>query len=327
MQIRSADDPEAIRAAAEIIRRGDLVAFPTETVYGLGANALDAGAVAKIFAAKGRPSFNPLIVHVGSVAQARELTTEWTAAAAKVAAAFWPGPLTIVLPKKPHVPDIVSAGLATVALRLPSHPVARLLLEQAGVPIAAPSANRSTELSPTRAEHVAKSLGDRVELILDGGLTEVGLESTVVDLTGETAVILRPGRVSLEELNAVVATVRSGEQPLEGEARSSPGMMERHYAPQARLELFDRDDLERLQRHIDSATERGALVGVVLREELPVRAPRLVRLPDSADSFGRLLYETLHTLDDAGCAMLFVQRPPAGSEWDAVRDRLQRAAR
>lgn len=327
MRIRRADEPGAIDEAAALILAGRLVAFPTETVYGLGANALDGAAVRRIFEAKGRPSFNPLIVHVPTIEAARGLAAEWSSVAEQLARRFWPGPLTLVVPKRSHVPDEVSAGLPTVALRLPAHAVARELLERAGVPIAAPSANRSTELSPTRAEHVAKSLGDRVELILDGGATEVGLESTVVDVTGDGAVILRPGRISLAELNEIVPTTRSTEQPQDAEPRHSPGMMERHYAPRARLELFSPDDAAELQRRIDEASEHGAIVGVVLRQELALSAKHVMKLPDNARQFGSLLYETLHTLDDAGCAMVFVQAPPAGSEWDAVRDRLQRAAR
>lgn len=327
MRIRRADDPGAIDEAAALIRAGRLVAFPTETVYGLGANALDGAAVRKIFEAKGRPSFNPLIVHVPTIEAARGLASEWSDVAERLARRFWPGPLTLVVPKRAHVPDEVSAGLPTVALRLPAHTVARELLERADVPIAAPSANRSTELSPTRAEHVAKSLGDRIELILDGGATEMGLESTVVDVTGDHAVILRPGRISLEELSEIVRTSRATEQPRDSEPRNSPGMMERHYAPRARLELFSTDDAAELQRRIDEAAAHGANIGLVLRQELPLSAMHVMKLPDNARQFGSLLYETLHTLDDAGCAMVFVQSPPDGSEWDAIRDRLQRAAR
>lgn len=327
MRVVSVEEPSAIAEAAAIIRGGGLVAFPTETVYGLGANALEASAVRKIFDAKGRPSFNPLIVHVRDAAAARELAAAWPPAAEALAVKFWPGPLTIVVPKRSVVPDIVSAGLGTVALRVPSHPVARALLDAAGVPIAAPSANRSTELSPTRAEHVAKSLGDRVEMILDGGSTEVGLESTVVDVTGDVVVILRPGRISLDELNRVTRTIRGVDQPEEEAPRSSPGMMERHYAPRARLELFDAAEIEEVRRRVAAAHERGAKIAVLLHEELPVESELYVKLPRDARMYGRLLYETLHTFDDGGCDMIFVQRPPVGDEWAAILDRLQRAAR
>ncbi|HEX4470144.1 MAG TPA: L-threonylcarbamoyladenylate synthase, partial [Gemmatimonadaceae bacterium] len=193
----------AIAQAAEILRGGGLVAFPTETVYGLGANALDAGAVERIYSAKGRPSFNPLIVHVPDADGARALASEWPEPASRVAEKFWPGPLTIVLPKRSVVPDNVTAGLDSVALRVPANPVALALLRAARIPLAAPSANRSTELSPTTARHVERSLGDRVDLILDGGQTSVGIESTVLDLRSTRAAILRPGVIGARELEAL----------------------------------------------------------------------------------------------------------------------------
>ncbi|HEY0970121.1 MAG TPA: L-threonylcarbamoyladenylate synthase, partial [Gemmatimonadales bacterium] len=205
--------PQVLAHAASVLRRGGLVAFPTETVYGLGANALDSDAVARIYAAKGRPSFNPLIVHVADATAARTLATAWPEAAERLAAAFWPGPLTMVLPKQPRVTDLVTAGLPSVALRVPAHPVALALLRAAGIPIAAPSANRYTELSPTSAAHVERGLGDRVELILDAGPTRVGIESTVVDLTGERPVMLRPGIISADALAAVVGPLGAPAAP------------------------------------------------------------------------------------------------------------------
>jgi len=192
----SPSDTERIRRAAALIREGKLVAFPTETVYGLGANALDAAAVEKIFRVKGRPSTSPLIVHVASREAARALTTEWPDAAETLSRKFWPGPLTLVLPKRDCIPSVVTAGLATVGLRVPANPVALALLVEAQVPIAAPSANRFTELSPTKAEHVRQSLGDDVDLILDGGSAEVGIESTVLSLADPTPLLLRPGMIS-----------------------------------------------------------------------------------------------------------------------------------
>src|SRR5919199_1388466 len=195
-------DVGVIRRAADLLRAGELVAFPTETVYGLGANALDEGAVRKIFEAKGRPSYNPLIVHVSSAADVSRVAAAWPESAQRLAERFWPGPLTLVLPKRSEVPDAVTAGLGSVAVRVPAHPVALALLRAAGVPVAAPSANRSTEVSPTMAPHVEKSLGKRVALIVDGGPTTVGIESTVVDLSGERPVLLRPGAISGLELGA-----------------------------------------------------------------------------------------------------------------------------
>src|SRR6185437_10013251 len=208
MQLLSVDpahpEPAAIARAAELLRAGRLVAFPTETVYGLGANALDATAVERIYAAKGRPAYNPLIVHVADAGQVMSVATDWLDGAARLAAVFWPGPLTLVLPKRDIVPDAVTAGLPSVAVRVPSHPVAHALLAAARIPVAAPSANRSMMLSPTTGRHVARSLGESVDLILDAGPTTVGIESTVVDLTGEAPVLLRPGTISLVQLQAVV---------------------------------------------------------------------------------------------------------------------------
>ena len=217
-------DHAALRTAAELLRAGKLVAFPTETVYGLGAHALDVQAVARIYAAKGRPSYNPLIVHVADVEAAKALVTDWPTTAKLLARAFWPGPLTMVLPKRAVVPDAITAGLPAVAIRVPVHPVALALLREAGIPIAAPSANRFTELSPTAAEHVVQSLGDAVDLVLDGGSTTVGIESTVVDLTGPAPRILRPGMISAAQIRAVVGML--DERPLDfadGAPRPSPG--------------------------------------------------------------------------------------------------------
>ena len=204
--------------AAELIRAGELVAFPTETVYGLGANALDPAAIEKIYVAKGRPPESPLIVHVSSIEMARGLVREWPEHAEKLARKFWPGPLTLVLPKQPHVPDRLTAGLDTVGIRMPAHPIALELIRESGVPIAAPSANRFTELSPTTAQHVRDGLGDRVAMILDGGRTTVGIESTVLSLAGPDAVLLRPGMVTQQEIEAVIGPVRALAAAPEGSA-------------------------------------------------------------------------------------------------------------
>ena len=221
-----------IDRAAELLRQGRLVAFPTETVYGLGADATQAGAVRRIFAAKGRPSTNPLIVHVADAFFARQYTTHWSELAEALAAVFWPGPLTLVLPKHPSIVDEVSAGLHTVGLRVPDHPFALELLHAFGGPVAAPSANRSNQVSPTTADHVRTELGERVDLILDGGPCTVGIESTVLDLTGKTPTILRPGGVSRAQLQAVLGQVdeRSGVVAVD-EAAIAPGQHATHYAP------------------------------------------------------------------------------------------------
>lgn len=315
------DRPNAatIERAAAVLRTGGLVAFPTETVYGLGANALDPAAVAKIFAAKGRPSYNPLIVHVVDVAAARSLAAVWPEVADTCAAAFWPGPLTLVVAKHPSVPDAVTAGLATVALRVPAHPVARTLLEAAGLPIAAPSANRSTELSPTAARHVQKSLEPAVDLILDGGPSPVGIESTVLDVSGPVLVLLRPGSISQAELERVVGPVSlpiGGH--LSGEARPSPGMLDRHYAPRGELRLFTPCGV--LDVRPDRTT--GALL---LGGTLAVQ--HAVRMPTDPAGYAQRLYAELHRLDDLGCDLILVERVPESPEWAGVRDRLARAAR
>ncbi|MFP5503974.1 MAG: L-threonylcarbamoyladenylate synthase, partial [Candidatus Sericytochromatia bacterium] len=232
-------DPAVLAEAAALLRAGALVAFPTETVYGLGANALDPAAVAKIFEAKGRPATNPLIAHVADAAMARQVVASWPESAQKLADAFWPGPLTLVLPKRPEVPDAVTAGLGSVGVRVPAHPVALALIREAGVPVAAPSANPYMAVSPTRAEHVARGLGDKVAMILDGGPAEVGLESTVLDLTRPVPTVLRPGGLPIARLREVLGEVDllghlapEGDVPL-----PSPGLARRHYAPRARVRL------------------------------------------------------------------------------------------
>lgn len=303
-----------------------MVAFPTETVYGLGANALDAAAVAKIFAAKGRPEYNPLIVHVASASAAKRLVRRWDERAEKLAAAFWPGPLTLVLPKSPEVPDSVTAGLDTVAIRVPAHPVAAALLEASQLAIAAPSANRSSEVSPTRAEHVLKSLGGRIDLILDGGATDVGIESTVVDLTDDVARILRPGVIGIDRIREHIAIEPAASNVGEAAPRPSPGMLDRHYAPRAVVRLFSHEELDEVRREIAYATEVQEVTGAIIFPGVDINATHVVRMPDDAAGYARVLYETFHALDDRGCDILFVQRPPRSSEWDGVRDRVQRAA-
>ncbi len=227
---------DEIQHAAALIRAGKLVAFPTETVYGLGANAFDSTAVARIFEAKGRPTTSPIIVHVSSLEMAKSVAAEWPQAAQDLAHRFWPGPLTLVLRKQATVPDLVTAGLATVGVRMPSHPVALALIEASQRPIAAPSANRFTQLSPTTAEHVWQSLGERVDYVLDGGPCTVGIESTVLSLAGGTAVLLRPGGVSRQQIEEVIGPIAQ-QTDAPGEAHPSPGMHPRHYSPRTKLLL------------------------------------------------------------------------------------------
>ena len=317
----------AIDEAAEVLRRGGLVAFPTETVYGLGANALDASAVARIFAAKGRPSYNPLIVHVPNEDAARQLAAEWPESAARLATAFWPGPLTLVLRKRDIVPDIVTAGLDSVAVRVPSHPVALALLRATRLPLAAPSANRSMALSPTTAQHVARSLGDRVDLILDGGPTMVGIESTVVDLRSGRPSILRPGLLGAREIEPVVGTLATPNESTGDAARPAPGMLDRHYAPRAQLRLFAADDATTAAREGSAFAARGARVAMLLLDTSPGDSAEAVRMPADPARYAQRLYATLHDLDEAGYDVVFVERVPETDAWAGVRDRLERAAR
>jgi L-threonylcarbamoyladenylate synthase len=318
-------DPAIISEAAEILRRGSLVAFPTETVYGLGANALDAEAVASIYAAKGRPANNPVIVHIHDIQSAQRLTTEWPEAAQRLAERFWPGPLTLVLPKAEVVPDIVTAGGPTVALRVPAHPVAQALLRAANLPIAAPSANRSSEVSPTTAAHVLRSLDGRIAMILDGGPAAGGIESTVLDLTTEPPRLLRPGLVTRRAIEAVIGRVETpsmvaGDAPL-----PSPGIMERHYAPRAGLETVEVDGAER----VETLHRVGLKVGWLAMGPPPrpaFRGVTIIEMPDQPAEYASRLYATLHDLDDAGVDRIVADLPPDSDEWVAVRDRLRRAS-
>jgi L-threonylcarbamoyladenylate synthase len=293
----------SIEHAARLIRAGKLVAFPTETVYGLGANALDEAAVARIFVAKGRPRTSPLIVHVDSVEMARGLASWWPQAAETLAQRYWPGPLTLVVPKRPEIPDVVTAGLQTVGLRMPAHPLALELIRAAGVPIAAPSANRFTELSPTAAEHVPQSLADYV---LDGGPARVGIESTVLSLV-DRPLLLRPGVIPLPEIEALIGPVETlGTFDAEPGPHASPGMHPRHYRPATPLYLLSPGD----------SPPAGNGAWLRIGREMPFD-PR---------EYAALLYETLHRLDAQGLDWIAVERPPETPEWAGVLDRLRRAA-
>jgi L-threonylcarbamoyladenylate synthase len=322
MAIRSVDEA-AITEAARVIQGGGLVAFPTETVYGLGANALDARAVSRIFQAKGRPASNPLIVHVAS-AEAVTQVAEVGDVAARLMNAFWPGPLTLVLPKKSTVPKIVTAGGATVGVRQPRHPVARMLLEAAGVPIAAPSANRSEEISPTRAEHVEASLGDAVDIILDGGSTDVGLESTVLDITIMPPRLLRPGMVTRAQIADVLGSEVAGvDSPSGAKDRiaRSPGQMLRHYAPRTPLRLVDDVWAAAL-----ASTRPVAVIAITpATTELPTGITARI-MPADAHRYAAALYHTLHEFDKVGADEILVETPPSDEPWHAIRDRLARAS-
>jgi len=304
-----------IEHAAASLRAGKLVAFPTETVYGLGANALDAAAVARIFEAKGRPSNSPIIVHVSTVGMVRDVAAEWPAAAQVLARRFWPGPLTLVLKKQPAIPANVTAGLDTVGVRMPSHPVALALIEAAQIPIAAPSANRFTELSPTTAEHVRAGLGDHVDYILDGGPCMVGIESTVLSLADGIAVLLRPGGVSRRQIEEVIGPLTLlAKAP--AEAHPSPGMHPRHYSPRTNL-LLVRDG---------EVPQEGAGAYLQLRHPPAREVRQIVIMPADAAEYAAQLYRTLHEVDARNYDWIAVDTPADAPEWEAIRDRLKRAA-
>jgi L-threonylcarbamoyladenylate synthase len=320
-------DQSAIEDAAAILRAGGLVAFPTETVYGLGADALSRAAVERIYRVKGRPAYNPIIVHVANVDEAHRVVAEWPAAAQRLAAELWPGPLTMVLRRHSDVPDIVSAGLSTVAVRVPAHPVAHALLLAAAIPIAAPSANRSTMLSPTTGAHVVKSLGAEIDLILDAGPSPVGIESTVIDLTTTPPTILRPGTISRDRLESIVGRVEtmSAASPSPEAPRAAPGMLDRHYAPRARVVLVERSGAA-TRRLIESLRRDGAAAGALTFQRADDDSPIIVEMPSDAAGYAAKLFDALHRLDDAGCDVIVIERVPEGAAWDGVRDRLERAA-
>jgi L-threonylcarbamoyladenylate synthase len=319
--------PEIIACAAAILREGGLVAFPTETVYGLGANALDPAAVARIFTAKGRPANNPLIVHIADTPTVQGLAADWPNAASLLAKRFWPGPLTLVLPRRASVPDIVTAGGPTLAVRQPAHPVARALILATGLPLAAPSANRSSRLSPTRAEHVARDLAGRIDLILDAGPTSGGLESTVLDVTRVPSRVLRPGPIAPSDIAAVIGPLEIGGSgaPLPDAPMLAPGMLARHYSPRAPLELTDDNGWERVVAHAQAGQRVGWLPFSCTAVQQHPRVTCILMPADPA-RYAAQLYAMLHALDDARVERIVVQMPPDREEWLAVRDRLGRAA-
>jgi L-threonylcarbamoyladenylate synthase len=303
-----------IEYAAQLLRQGELVAFPTETVYGLGVDARGSNAVEKIFAAKGRPADHPVIVHVASADEFDKWAVDIPAVAYQLAKAFMPGPLTLVLKRSKLVPDIVTGGQDTVGLRVPNHPVALELLKSFGGGIAAPSANRFGRISPTTAKHVLEELGDEVSLILDGGACQVGLESTIVDVTSAKVKILRPGGVSLNNLADLLGYIP---ESIEKSTVRVSGSLESHYAPMTPAFLVSREGLETL-------SAEGC--GVISLEVKPSSFKGVwVTLPNDAESYGQSLYATLRRLDALGLERILIEQVPESSEWLAVRDRLQRA--
>lgn len=347
--------PAEITYAATLLRAGRLVAFPTETVYGLGANALDPEAVARIYAVKRRPSTSPLIVHVASVEMAESLVSDWPRAAGLLTREFWPGPLTLVLSKKTRhendrtgvplvqtsqytaaptaslVPDIVTAGLSTVAVRMPSHPVALSLICAAGVPLAAPSANRFTELSSTTASHVRLSLGNEVDLILDGGPCQVGIESTVLSLADpHCPVLLRPGGISRQRIESLIGPIASANEAPTG-AHPSPGMHPRHYSPRTSLLLVSNGTLPAQGKgiylqYMHPPTRPTHLATSNIPSGAEPRDIMIMQMPIAPADYAAALYSRLHQADEAGLDWIAVDHPPTTPDWEAVLDRLRRAA-
>jgi L-threonylcarbamoyladenylate synthase len=338
-------DPTAIARAADCLRHGGLVAFPTETVYGLGVNALDRAAVQRLFAAKQRPVTDPLIVHVGSFESIAPLVSRVPTSARSLARHFWPGPLTLVFPRSARVPDEVTAGLPSVAVRVPAHPVARALIDAAAVPVAAPSANLFSRPSPTQASHVIEDLDGRIDLVVDGGSTAIGVESTVLDLTGDTPTVLRPGAVTIEMLRKVVRRVRMssgsgiGDPGSAGAAMPSPGLLEKHYSPRAALTLYEGATDTVFPLLVESASStlaEGRSVGVIIAEEdsaalaalgcHPRVFVRAIGSHDAPDVVASKLYTTLRELDAVGADVILVRGFSNHGLWAAVQDRLRRAA-
>jgi L-threonylcarbamoyladenylate synthase len=362
----------AVRRAAALLRAGHVVALPTETVYGLAANALDARAVARIFEAKGRPAHNPIIVHVSSLEMARRCASQWPEGAAKLAASFWPGPLTLVLSKAADIPDNVTAGGSTVGIRWPDHPLMQAVIRACGFPLAAPSANPSGQVSPTNAEHVRRLLGARIPLIVDGGQSQVGIESTVIDLTTQPARVLRPGMIHEASLVAALGSEVRGptfhepalarspafrrqdvrpakagtpcqQPPFIGPMRDlgikeaphgpgggalrSPGQLEKHYSPRARVLVIEWSGTESLRAQLAERGIAEAECHVVAHSRIPAaeRFAEVSVIPHDAEAFARALYAEFHRCDEAGARVIVVEAVPERPEWRAVADRLRRA--
>jgi L-threonylcarbamoyladenylate synthase len=305
-----------VRRAAQVLKRGGLVGFPTETVYGLGADASSRQAVARLYAAKRRPVDHPVIVHCADAQQAFEWAREVPAGARKLAEKFWPGPLTLVLKRSGKAGDFVTGGQDTIGVRVPAHPVAQELLRAFGAGIAAPSANRFGQVSATTAAHVREDLGKDVELVLDGGPSAVGIESTIVDLSGDGAVLLRPGRISRLELEQVLGTLVQEKRP---DAPRHSGGLERHYAPRTPARLVPPHELD---REIARLRDKVSVLAFSRPDE---RVDYWLRMPREPLGYAQRLYAALRELDGAGCESILIEAPPETPEWAGVRDRLVRA--
>ena len=333
-EVLSTHTPElfqkAVRQTVELLRAGEVIALPTETVYGLAANAFDTKAVSKIFKIKGRPANNPIIVHVASVEMAKRCVATWPTIADKLAQSFWPGPLTLVLSRANEIPDIVTAGGTTVGIRWPSHPFIQAVIRECGFPLAAPSANLSGCVSPTNAGHVRKQLGGKISLIVDGGQSQVGIESTVLDLTVSPPQILRPGMIHAESLTVVVGKIHS----LKSKAQSSkstlrsPGLLEKHYSPKAKLIVLSWQNDADLKSQFVTRHLSPVTCHIIAHTHIPSVEgfARVSVIPHDVEAFARAIYAELHHCDEMGVKIIVVEAPPATPEWSGIADRLRRAA-
>ena len=317
----------AVREAVALLRAGEVVAVPTETVYGLAANALNTDAVRNIYMAKGRPAHNPVIVHVASLDMARQCVARWSDEADRLAREFWPGPLTLVLPRTNAIPDVVTAGGNTVGVRFPLHPFIRKVIEQCGFPLAAPSANPANQISPTTAEHVSEGLAGKIPLIVDAGPTSVGIESTVLDLSSDSVRILRPGMISARQIEKALGRgISSGQS--DSVQLKSPGLLRKHYSPRARMIVISWKNEAELGHHVQSSGIKPEAVHVIAYDRIPQSNPfgRVAIIPHDEDAYARALYAELHRSDQLGASLIIVERPPAGPEWEGIHDRLKRAS-
>ncbi|MBL9166537.1 MAG: threonylcarbamoyl-AMP synthase [Verrucomicrobiales bacterium] len=327
---------QAVTSAAAALRQGEVVALPTETVYGLAANALDSHAVEQIFRIKGRPSTNPVIVHIADLAMISTCVRNWPPMAQALANAFWPGPMTLVLHKSDAIPNVVSAGGDTVGIRWPSHPVMQAVIRSCGLPLAAPSANPSNQLSPTNAQHVQRLLGNKLRLIVDGGQSQIGIESTVIDVTGPEARILRPGTIHERDIRSVVplagtvTTVVAAAVGQEGKIARSPGLLPKHYSPRATLRILAWESDAEIATLLRPALQQGQRIHVIAHRRIPLTLSlpqsQITVIPDDAEAYARALYAELHRCDEANADLIVVEAVRNTTEWRAVADRLQRGS-
>ena len=318
----------AVQRAANLLRAGEVAALPTETVYGLAANALDEKAVAKIFEIKSRPADNPIIVHIVGAEMAARCVTAWPDPAEKLARAFWPGPLTLVLPRAKEIPDLVAAGGPTVGIRWPGHPFIQAVIRECGFPLAAPSANLSNRTSPTNAAHVRDQLGDRIQLIVDGGQSQVGIESTVLDLTVSPPRVLRPGMIHAGSLTAAIEKIDDRMPNTEYQALKSPGLLKRHYSPKAQLLVLAWTGDTDLQTQLSAFNVHFSGCFVIAHTHIPSaeKFAQVSVIPHDAEAYARAIYAELHRCDAADAKLIVVEAPPEAPGWAGIADRLRRAA-